>query len=171
MGQVVACRHAPCVHYFVLAATTSRWDRATPFLIGIILLIITVVTTKAVIEKAEARITRDWTPEMLKLLERDSKKSPKTALLSLTWLADAAQIPVLLGTPLVGLFILEHHVNVVLYTAVMAAGIVVFLIAYLMQEITDYDRLRLEYRGLRLSIITGGGILVNLACAVIAYVK
>jgi hypothetical protein len=154
----------------VILATT-HWDRATPFLIGIILLIITVVTTKAVIEKAEARIMRNWTPELLKQLESDPKTSPKTGILSLTWVVDAAQIPVLLGTPLVGLFALEHHVNVVLYTAVMAAGIVVFLIVYLIKEITDYDRLRLEYRGLRLSIITGGGILVNLVCAVIAYLK
>jgi hypothetical protein len=173
MDQITVCRHLPCLLHPVIQVheATSRSERATPFLIGVLLLLITIVTTRAVIEKAEARITHGWTPELLREAGIDPTMSPNTHVLGLAWVVDVAQIPVLLGTPLVGLFILKHHIDVLLYTTVMAAGIIVFLIFYLMKQINDYDRLNIEYRGHRLSLITGGGIMVNLLCAVLAVVR
>jgi hypothetical protein len=173
MDRIVICQHLPCLLHPVIQIqeTTPRWERATPFLIGILILLLSIVTTRAVVEKAEARMTEGWTPDTLREAGIDPARSPNTQVLGLAWVVDVAQIPALLGTPLVGLFILKHHIVILLYTAVMIAGMIVFLIFYLMKEITDYDRLNIKYRGFRVSIITGGAILVNTLCAVLAVVK
>lgn len=173
MDSITICQHLPCVVHPViqLHETTPRWERATPFLIGILILCISIVTTHAVVEKAEARMTSGWTPDLLKKAGIDPTMSPHTHVLGLAWVVDVAQIPALLGTPLVGLFILKHHIILLIYTAVMAVGIIVFLIFYLMKKITDYDRLNIKYRGYRVSIVVGGGILVNLLCAALAVAK
>ena len=149
----------------VLAAThdlTSRGDRATPFLIGICLLVVTVGTTKMVLEKAEARIRAEWKPV-------DEEKEAETHLLPLAWLVDVAQIPVLLGTPLVGLFILQRHINGLSFTAVLSGGIVIFAIVFTAKRINQYSRFDLKIGPLSVGIITLSGILVNAACAAIAY--
>lgn len=173
MGSVVLCRHLPCLLRPVIHVNEplSGWDRATPFLIGIMILLVSIATTRAVIEKAEERMTRGWTPSKLQETGVAPPESPHTHILGLTWVADVAQIPALLGTPLVGLFILKHHIVILLYTGVLAAGLIVFFCFYLMKEIGDYERYSKTYHGFRFTVITGGAILVNLVCAAIAYAK
>jgi hypothetical protein len=161
MGQVVGLAVAAATQ---TQESASRWDHATPFLIGICLLLITVGTTKAIVKKAEAGIREEWTPV-------NQKKKAKTHLLPMAWVVDVAQIPVLLGTPLVGLFILQHHINGLSFTAVMSVGIIAFMVVFSTDEINDYSRFDIKVGPLTVGIITLGGILVNLVCAVIAFVE
>jgi hypothetical protein len=171
MGQIVVCRQLPCalhpvlwVHHLVVQVhdSASRIDRATPFLIGICLLVITAGTTKLVIDKAERHIREEWKPV-------DETNEQNIHILPLNWVVDVAQIPVLLGTPLVGLFILQHQINALSYTAVMTGGIVAFVIVLSVKQINDYGRFDFKIGRIRVGIITAGGIFVNLVCAVIAY--
>ncbi len=108
---------------------------------------------------------------MLQKAEIKPKRSPYTHVLDLGWVADVAQIPALLGTPLVGLFILDRRIILLPYTAVLAAGLIVYFGFYLMKEIHTYERFCREYKGYRFSVITCGAICLNVICAIIAVVK
>lgn len=171
MGLVVICRKLPCVFHPRLHEAVPWWEPATPFLVGVLILLVSIGTTRAVAEKAEERMTKGWTTEMLREAGIDPKKSPYTHVLALAWVIDVSQIPALLGTPLAGLFILDHRIVLLPYTAVLAAGLIVYFGFYLMKDINGYETLGREYRGYRFSLITCGAILLNLVCALIAILR
>jgi hypothetical protein len=178
MGRLVVCRHLPCYlhpHLFLgqgwVHQTNHWWEPATPFLVGILILLVSIPTTRAVAEKAEARITKGWTPAMLKAADAKPKQSPHSHVLALAWIIDVAQIPALLGTPLAGLFIFDRRIVLLPYTTVLAAGLIVFMVFYLMKDIDSYERFCREYKGYRISVVTSGALLLNLVCAVIAVRK
>jgi hypothetical protein len=164
------CWHFPCPIYHPPPAFHHWWEPATPFLVGILILLVSIATTRAVVEKAEKHMTKDWTPEMLRKAKIKPKRSPYTHVLDLGWVVDVAQIPALLGTPLAGLFILDRRVILLPYTAVLAAGLIVFFGFYLMDEVHTYERFAPVYKGYRFSVITCGAIFLNFICAIIAVV-
>jgi hypothetical protein len=139
--------------------------------VGALILLVSIATTRAVAEKAEERMTRGWTDDMLQKAGIRPTTSPHTHVLGLAWVIDVAQIPALLGTPLAGLFVFGRRAVLLPYTAVLAGGLIVFMTFYLMQDINTYERFTRTYRGYRFSAITSGAILLNLVCALVAIAR
>jgi hypothetical protein len=172
MGRVVVCRQLPCKIYPVVHAATPPWlERAAPFIVGIFILLVSVATTHQVIKQTKEYILRKWTSEELASIA--PHLSPETQFLGLPWVVDAAQIPALLGTPLVGLFILKpinYVALIVIYTGVLAIGLLIFFYFIQKVPVIDYEDLGLDVLGYRISLVVLGGIGLNLACAVVAAV-
>jgi hypothetical protein len=168
MDNVVLCARLPCALHPVLVvhSVASPLERATPFLIGILILLVSVVTTHEVIRRAEDYLLKPWSTQELDQFK--PHLSPRTYVLGLPWVVDVAQIPALLGTPLAGIFVLKHANFILLYTAVLAVGLMVFF--YFLQKVAvnKYRELGLKVLGYRVSLLVIGGIALNLVCAALA---
>jgi hypothetical protein len=171
MGTVTLCTHLPCkvdivVHVVTRAAHPSGFTLAAPFLLTSFIIVLSVVTTHAVVSRGESWMTKDWTPDELKDVE--AHQSPQTYAQTLPWVVDAAQIPAILGTPLAGIFVLEKKNVLVFYTAVLGIGAIVFFYFLMKVKAYDYSERGLKLLGYRVSPLAIGGIILNLVCAVLA---
>jgi hypothetical protein len=166
MGVVALCTHLPCKLYPVVNTPTSSLGRATPFLIGIVILLVSVVTTHEVIRHAEEHVLKSWTPEALGKLK--PHRSPETYVLGLPWVVDVAQMPALLGTPISGLFVLKHTNFLLLYTVVLAIGMVIFFYCLQKVPVNSYGQYAHYVLGYRVSLLVIGGVGLNLVCAALA---
>jgi hypothetical protein len=146
---------------------TTHLERAAPFFIGIFILIVSVVTTHEVIERVEDELEGGRTKAELDKIKPDL--APSTYALSLPWVADVAQIPALLGTPLSGLFLVNHANFIILYTAVLAAGLLVYFYFLRMVPINDYRKWGKKVLKYRVSLLVMGGLVLNAVCGVLTY--
>lgn len=162
---------AACLSLLVATAPagTSWLERAAPFLIGIFILLVSVPATHQVVKQASENVLKRWTQEQLHAQEPE--QSPETQVLSFPWVVDSAQIPAILGTPLAGLFIIDHanfYNFIILYTGVLTGGLLLFF--YFLQKVPvdDYGAFGKRVLGYRVSPMIICGIGLNLLCAVLA---
>jgi hypothetical protein len=167
MGVVLTlCYQLPCKLPLVVQAPSTRLERVAPFLLGIFILAVSVMTTHEVIERTTNHLLGGHTKDELDSIKPNL--SPKTYVLGLPWVVDVAQIPALLGTPLAGLFVLKHNDFLVLYTAVLTAGLMIFFYFLRKVPVNDYRKWGYEVVGYRVSVLVIGGIALNAVCGGLA---
>jgi hypothetical protein len=150
-------------------AQASKLELAAPFLITILIILVSIAIYHEIVVRLELHYSRDWTERELK--EIDPDRAPGTYALSSLWVIDAAQLPTILGTPLGGLFILRKVYTtefLVFYTAVLAFGLIFSLYFLRQVRINRYPGRGPRLAGYRVSPVAIGGIALNIVCAVIA---
>ena len=157
---------APPVAAFVHDAPPSQLELAAPFLIMALIILVSVFIIHEVILKLEAYLAGDWTEA--ELLRIDADRAPSTHALAALWAIDAAQIPAIIGAPAASLFILRKAYTtgfLVIYTTVLAGGLIFFFVFLRQVKIQAYPGRGCELLGVRFSPLAIGGIALNLAGA------
>jgi hypothetical protein len=163
---VAKCQQLPCeikaFSHFPHPGGPPTFELVLPFLITIFIIVLTVVLSNQVKERAEAHLKEGWTvPE---LDEVEGHKSPETYAQAFPWVVDAAQIPSLIGTPLAGLLVLRSTFQLEFITAyfgVIVVGIILFVHFLRVVDIYGYKDKGMELFGYQVSPLAIGGIVLN----------
>lgn len=176
MGPLVAiCDRLPC-EVRAYSHPVHHGGPATivlilPFLITILIIVLTVVTSNEVKVRGEQHFREGWTEKELE--EVDSHRSPNTYAQALPWVVDAAQIPAVIGTPLVGLLVLRKTYQlefIVAYLSLIIIGIGVFVHFLRKVDISDYPDKGRKVWGYQVSPLALGGLALNALAIIVAVV-
>jgi hypothetical protein len=142
-------------------------EPAIPFLIAIIVLLLSAVLVEEITERLTKHFEEGWNEE--ELLNVLPDRSPKTHAQTASWIVDIAQIPAVIAPSAAGLIISYHafeSIFLTIYTVVFALGILAF--CYYLRQV---DILKYRTRGpkllkYRLSPLVVGGTVLNLFGAI-----
>jgi hypothetical protein len=170
---VATCQRLPCEirAYSHLPQHTgpSTFELVLPFIITILIIILTVVTTNEVKVRAEGHLTADWSKDELD--EIDADRSPKTYAQAFPWVVDAAQIPAVIGTPLVGLLVLRqtYQLGFILgYLVAIGVGITLFVHFLRKVDIYRYKDKGHKLLGYQISPLALGALVLNAVAILVA---
>jgi hypothetical protein len=176
MGALVVakCQRLPCEirayqHLPHHTGGASTFELALPFLITIFIILLTVATTNEVKVRGEGKLTEGWTKTELEEIAAD--RSPETYAQAFPWVVDAAQIPSVIGTPLVGLLVLRRTYQlefIVLYLLVVVIGIMVFVHFLRKVDIYRYKDRGHKRLGYQVSPLALGGLALNTVAILVA---
>jgi len=167
------CRHPPCeIQVFEHAHRHHgvSWILVIPFVIGILINVISAFTNEEINEKAKAHFVKDAPDDQLKTVP--DYISPATVGQSLPWAMDASQIPAVIGTPLIALLVLRSTYAlqvIVLYLVVIVGGIVLFRFYLKSVKIYAYEQHGKTKLG-HWTPLTIGGVVLNLVAMAIAII-
>jgi MFS family permease len=151
--------------------TPSALELATPFLITILLILVTSIFSPAIIDRLTTHFRDGRTDGQLQGYKRGSR-DPRTHAQHSVWAIDAALIPTIIGAPIAGVLVLRSSYStrfLIFYLVVAVAGLAVLVYFVLETDIAAYaGRRRPGVGRYRLSWVALGGIGLNFACACVA---
>jgi hypothetical protein len=153
---------------FALAACTckkpshvSGLELAAPFIIGAVVIVLSVALSNLVVDKLTRHFERGWTPEEL----REARgRHPERYAVQAVWAIDAAQILPVLATPLLGLLLLRNHYSTGLLVYFIAAAVFVVVAGLYMIDQVDIDKYPAkgwDPLGVRVTRVAAAGIVLN----------
>jgi hypothetical protein len=163
---VAICQRLPCeIRAYPLPhhSGTPTFELLLPFIFTNLIIALTVVTTNEVKIRAESHLTADWTEQDLEQVDAD--RSPRTHAQAFPWVADAAQIPAIIGTPLVGLLVLRPDYQLgFIFAYIVAIGLGIMLFVHFLRKVDIYrykDKGR-HWFGYQISPLALGGFAWNI---------
>jgi hypothetical protein len=136
-------------------------ELASPFLITVLIILVSALLVPLIVRSLSKHFEEGWAPEELKNVL--PARSPKTHAAAAIWAMDAAQIPSMLGTPAASAVLLFHTLPkdfIDGYTAVLAVGLIFFVIFIMYIPPLWYRRHSLRIWRLRFTplVLTGIGL-------------